>query len=60
MLHAVWIMQGLSNIHELPWFLSSLRILGGDVEAAFMMLKFLELVRCGTWMMYAGEAVFLQ
>ena len=60
MLHAVWITQGLSNIHELLCFLSGLRISGGDVEAAFMTLKFLKLVRCGTWMMYASEAMFLQ
>ena len=60
MLHAVWITQGLSNIHELLRFLSGLRISGGDVESAFMTLKFLELVQCGTWTLYAGEAVFLQ
>ena len=60
MLHAVWITQGLSNIHELPRFLSGLRVSGGGMEAVFMVLKFLELVRCSTWMMYTGEAVFLQ
>ena len=60
MLHVVWITQGLSNIHELPRFLSGLRISGGDMESAFMTLKFLELVRCGTWTLYAGEATFLQ
>ena len=60
MLHAVWITQGLSNIHKLLCFLSGLRISGGDVESAFMTLKFLELVWCSTWTLYAGKAAFLQ
>ena len=60
MLHVVWITQGPSNIHELPRFLSGLRISGGDMESVFMTLKFLELVQCSTWTLYVGKAAFLQ